>query len=282
MSGLDLTVLLDSVRRATPSAPTLRERALNLINQGEARFSEAIKERRLSPDEKPLLHYGYWSVALIIDPPHIDAVPNRDFISTVFSSNPNYTGWPLWLDSRHNTNFDDRPKVLGGAFEYLVIYVSPNSSNHIDLARFDPKGEFFLHTILQDDGAPKAIEPGKVIDPILMVLRVAEAMAVGMSFAKALGWKPDETTIGFGFRWHKLRNRKLTPWASQYLRIPAGGTAHDDVIENFVQLSLDTPLSAVAQYVDQATKRLFAAFEGATIPIGVVEGTVKQLFDRKL
>ena len=146
----------------------------------------------------------------------------------IFSSNPNYTGWPVWLDFRHNLNVNDHPKVISGVYEYLIVSTVRDFSSHIDFARFDPKGEFFLTRLLQDDGAPKVVEPGKVIDPILMILRVAEAMAVGIAFAKTLEWKPEETTLGFAFRWDNLKERRLTPWANQHLRIPGGGTTHDD------------------------------------------------------
>jgi hypothetical protein len=90
---------------------------------------------------------------------------------------------------------------------------------------------------------------------MLMILRVAEAMGVGIAFAKVLGWVPDQTTLGFAFRWQKLKGRQLSAWANPYGDIREGGVAHDDTIESCVQFSLDTPLSAVAQFVDEATKR---------------------------
>ena len=70
--------------------------------------------------------------------------------------------------------------------------------------------------MLQDDGVPSRIRPGQVIEPMLMILRVAEAMGVGIAFAKALGWVPDQTSLGFAFRWHKLKGRRLTAWANPY------------------------------------------------------------------
>jgi hypothetical protein len=283
LAGLDLTSLSEYTRYLPQQIPaTLCDRAKKAVDQGEVRCSNAIKERALSSDEKTLLGYGFWSIGLVVEPQRNDAVPNREFLSKIFSSNPNYTGWPVWLDSRHNLNVNDHPKVISGVYEYLIVSTVRDFSSHIDFARFDPKGEFFLTRLLQDDGAPKVVEPGKVIDPILMILRVAEAMAVGIAFAKTLEWKPEETTLGFAFRWDNLKERRLTPWANQHLRIPGGGTAHDDSIESCVQFSLDTPLSALAQYVDQATKHLFAAFDGSAIPINVTEGLVRQLFDRKL
>jgi hypothetical protein len=282
LAGLDIASLMRFLGQPATPAPTLCDRALKLIDAGETRFQEAIKARQLSDDEKQMLKFGFWSIALTIDPPQADAVPNQEFMARIGSSNPKYTGWPIWLDSRSMTNAENRPRVVKDAMEYLIVSIQAGWSNHFDFARLDPKGEFFLHRLLQDDGAPTQVRPGQVFDPMLMILRVAEAMSVGMAFARALGWAPDGTTLGFAFRWHKLKGRRLTAWANPYSAINEGGIAHDNTIESCVQFSLDTPLSVLPQFVDEATKRLFVAFEGATIPRQAIEELVRRLFERRL
>ncbi len=117
---------------------------------------------------------------------------------------------------------------------------------------------------------------------MLMILRVAEALGVGIAFAKALGWIPEQTTLGFSFRWHNLSGRQLTAWASPFSDFTESGIAYDEAIESCVRFSLDTPLSALFQFADEATKRLFAAFDGTAIPRRAVEELVKRLFERKL
>jgi hypothetical protein len=180
------------------------------------------------------------------------------------------------------SNLANRPKVVGNAFESLVVSISPGFSNHIDFARLDPKGSFFLHRLLQDDGAPSQVHPGKMLDPTLMILRVAEVLGVGVAFARALGWSPEQSTLGFALRWHNLRGRSLTTWAPRTYDLYEGGIAHDDKIETCVQFSLDTPLSALPKFVEEATKPLFAAFDGSTIPYRTIEDLTKRLFERRL
>jgi hypothetical protein len=97
LAGLDLSSLLKFLGQSEPPVPTLCDRALKLIDDGEARFQEAIKSRELSPDERQLLDLGFWSVGFVIDPPHTDAIPDQEFMARIGSSNPNYTGWPMWL-----------------------------------------------------------------------------------------------------------------------------------------------------------------------------------------
>jgi hypothetical protein len=282
LAGFNTSSLMALLGEPEKPAPTFCERALRLIDVGEARFREAVKTRKLSPDEGRMLQYGFWSIGLVIDPPKSSALPDQEFIARIGSSNPKYTGWPIWLDARHNSDPQNRPRVVKDAAEYLIVSLSPDFSNHIDFARLDPKGEFFLYRLLQDDGVPRMVTPGQVLDPALMILRVAEAMGVGIAFAKALAWTPDQTTLAFAFRWHGLRGRRLTVWATPYLDRYGGGTAHDDIVESCVQFSLDTPLSAVYQFVDEATKRLFVAFDGATVPLRTIEDLVSRQFERRL
>lgn len=282
LSSFDASSMLKFLGQPTTPLPTLCDRALKLIDDGEARFQDAIKSRALSPEEHKMLDHGFWSIGLVIDPVKADAIPTQEFMDRLGSSNPRYTGWPVWLDARLMSNPESRPKVIKDAFEYLIVSISKDFSNHMDFARLDPKGGFFLRRLLQDDCVPSRVTPGRALDPILMILRVAEAMAVGIAFAKALGWVPDQTTLGFAFRWQKLEGRQLSSWANPFYDIMEGGTAHDYQVESCVQFSLDTPLSALPQFVDDATKRLFAAFAGATVPRRTIEDFVRRLLERKL
>jgi hypothetical protein len=282
LAGVDVASLTAFLGRPAPVTPKLCDRALVLIDDGEATFQNAINTRTFSAEERALLAHGFWSVGLVIDPSHSGAVADEQFITRIGASDPKYTGWPIWLDARTLAKPENRPRVIQNGYEYLVVSVSPDFSNHIDFARLNPAGEFFLHRLLQDDGAPTRVRPERALDPMLMILRVAEAMGVGIAFARALGWVPDQTTLGFAFRWHKLKGRQLRAWADPYSDVREGGVAHDDTVESCVQFSLDTPLSAVPQFVDEATRRLFAAFDGTIIQPRITEDLVRRLFERRL
>ena len=281
LSGLDLASLVKIVGQQVTPPPSLRDRAANVLDDGEHKFVEAIAARPLSANEKQLaLHAGFWSVGLVIDPPHPNAMPDQNFGQIIGASNPQYTGWPVWLDAR-SLSEANRPKVKGNSLEYLILSISNVASSHADFARLDPVGEFFLHRNLQDDGVPSRVTPGTALDPVIMILRITEAMAVGIAFAKALGWKPEETKLGFAFRFHQLSGRRLTAWSRPF-DFPDFGVAHDDQITTFTEFSLDTSLSALAQFVEQVTQRLFVAFDGAQIPRWTVEDLVKRLIERRL
>jgi hypothetical protein len=83
------------------------------------------------------------------------------------------------------------------------------------------------------------------------------------------------------FRWHQLSGRHLSAWSRQF-GFPDYGIAHDDEVTTFTEFSLDTPLSALAQFVEEATQRLFIAFDSAEIPKSTTEDLVQRLIERRL
>jgi hypothetical protein len=101
---------------------SLHDRAISLLDRGEQHFKQALTTRALDTNEQAVVDAGSWSVALIIDPPHTDKLPDQVFRSTIASSNPQYTGWPVWLDSSGFTDESARPKVtdkgVGSAYRF--------------------------------------------------------------------------------------------------------------------------------------------------------------------
>lgn len=286
LAGRDAASLLAALTQLglaanVPTAPSLRDRAEALLNDGDQRFRKAMDGRALTADERPVLEdVGSWSIALVIDPPQVARVPDQIFLTTLTSSNPQYTGWPIWLDSRTFTDQRHAPVVKDKAWEALILSVQ-GWSKHLDFSRLDPKGEFYLRRVLQDDLTDK-IAPKTALDPVLVLIRVAEAIAVGLAFAKSLGWKDDATRLGFAFRWTKLSERELVSWANPMIPITGGHRAHDDEVTTFAELALDTPASAIAPFVEQATQDLFALFNGYKMPTEAVEEWARRLVERRL
>jgi hypothetical protein len=79
----------------------------------------------------------------------------------------------------------------------------------------------------------------------------------------------------------RLKGRKLVSWSNPLTMIE-GGTAHDDEITTCVEVPLDTSNTALAPFVELATQRLFALFDGYRMPMHVVEEYVRRLIERTL
>jgi hypothetical protein len=274
-----LALALAPARTDTAAAISLQDRAEEVRRYGEQRFAQAAEARSLTEDERQLLSVGAWQVSLVIEP-SATASADREFLSRALGANPQLTGWPTWLDSRNFSDELSRPKLVSKAWQALILSAG-GWSVHADFLRLSPKGEFYLWRALQDDLTPSKVKPKTVLDPILAVLRVAEAIAVGLSVARALGW--DETArLGYAFKWTKLSGRALESWANPLASVHPGFTAHDDEVESFVEVPNSTPLSAIGPYVEEGTRELFLVFDGYRFPTDAVEHWVRRLIERRL
>jgi hypothetical protein len=114
------------------------------------------------------------------------------------------------------------------------------------------------------------------------MIRITEAVAVGLAFAKALKWMPEQTTLGFAVRWTKLRGRTLEPWANPMAYFSPHGQASDDSAAGYAELRLDTPANAIAPAIRELIRPLFVLFNGFEMPQPTIEDWVQRVLERRL
>ena len=282
LGGMSPDIILElavAITKQTEPKPTNDDLLRKFLQESAERFSEVIEERRVN-----LPKHGTWEAALLV----IGNVPahsaNRDFLKLLGSSNPDYTGWPVWLDSSSFPDERAHPHVIKHVWEALIVSRPSGWAHHVDFMRLDPKGRFYLRRALQDDisGSDRAPKPLSALDFALPILRVAEAIAVGIAFAKAMGCAVETTLLAFAFQWTGLRGRELVSWAEQERLIIPGRSAYDGEVLTFVSVPLETPLSALSEFVNQAVQPLFEIFDGFSLSKGVVEDLTRRLIERKL
>ena len=155
--------------------------------------------------------------------------------------------------------------------------------NTIDFMRLDPEGRFYLRRSLQEDisGNIQHPSPMTVFDFSLPVIRTAEAIAVGIEFAKGMGCNLENTQLAFVFKWAKLRGRNLVSWSDPRRYISRGRSAYQDEVLTFVNVPLETPLSALGEYVNRAVQPLFEIFDGFVLGKDVIEDLTQRFIQRK-
>lgn len=254
--------------------------AITTLQEGFDRFQRARMEKGL--DRMP--RHGALEVAAVADGPGAsEGPPTEEFLNRLNAANPGYTGWPLWLDSR-GPGDDDGPYTLDGGWETLIYeYERGSWYNHLDFWRAEPAGRFYAYRGFEDDvsegpGYPVAMT---TLDFGMAIWRVAEAIAVPIAFARAIGFPAEETTMVYAFRWSGLRGRYLSSWTDPARFVHARQESRQDVVQPPpVAVPLDTPTSALGPFVREATSGLFAAFGGFDPGPGVTEGLADGLLAR--
>ena len=272
--------IITVISKGSEPVLTSEEISRAYLLDSEARFKSEVSKRNL---ELPV--HGSWEVALVLMGEIPQHTANQDFIRLLDSSNPHYTGWPIWINSRQFSEAETHPYVFNGVWEALIIRLDTGWwRDYIEFMRLDPQGRFYLRRALADDvsKSPQAPTPMTVLDFTLPVLRTAEAFAVGISFAKAMGCYPESTQLSFIFRWTGLHERSLVSWADRRRDIISGRKAYQDEVSAFNNIPLDTPLSALGDHVYRIVKPLFEIFDGFVLKRDVVETLVQQLIKRKL
>ena len=115
----------------------------------------------------------------------------------------------------------------------------------------------------------------------MVIIRTAEAIAVALKMVKGLGWD-DEARLGMAFKWTKLNGRRLSNWANPIVHISGGYESHEDSVSTFVQIPANTPISAIAPYVEEATRDLFLTFNGYALSPQTFEDWTQRLIERRL
>lgn len=270
--------LLNQLAVANQPKPTDEEILQTYLNESKGRYQHIVEERRVE-----LPQHGSWEVALRIKG-EISGQhsANQDFLNLLNATNPQYSGWPVWLDSRRMASAD-RPFVQEGVWESL-LFRPLGWGRGIDFIRLDPRGNFYQYRALEDDFTTQERGPAPLtsLDFGIQIYRCTEAIAVGLAFAKAMGCDSDSSVLSFAFRWSGLRDRTLSRWAQpRWIGGPSRATAYQDEHISYLNLPLDTPLSAIGTYTNQVVKPLFELFDGFVLPDSSVEEITRRCIERK-
>lgn len=260
----------------------LRARAEAIITRGDAAFDAAHAALPL-PAEKALFLQGLtMRVGMTAEPPHPDSLATSEFMNRIAASNPQFTGWPAWLDARGFHKQEDRARVEDGAWVTYIRGGDLGERERIEYMLYDPRGDFYTRRLMQDDTADK-VKPFTVLDPLLMLYRVTEFIAAGIGILRGAGWNEDEKA-GFAFSWTGLNGRQIRSWvnALRFFGVGEGYQSHTDAAKSYVEVGLDTPHLALAPAVERAVAPLFACFNGYQPPTQLIEDAVRSLVERKL
>ena len=271
-------VFLSLFTSGSSGAASDTDNLMQFLDLSFSRYEIVANERAMEIPE-----HGSMEVAVIIDGQINELSANRDFLNLITATNPRYTGWPVWVDSRSFTEESNRPFVNQGVWEAFVASFGQGFTDHLDFWRLSPDGKFYLYRALQDDigAGDRAPQPGTALDFGLAILRAAECMAVAIIFAKAMGCV-ETASIKMLYRWKGLHKRLLSSWANPGRYLSHENSAYQNEVVTTIDVPVDTASGAISGYVHQVISKLFEVFDGFELSSEVTDDLVRRLIERRL
>ncbi len=265
--------LQPQAERKTPG-----ELETSILENGQQRFFEAAKKKNID-----ITGLGFLEGALAIEGPLRSHKASGEFLRFLDSANPSLTGWPIWLVSERFSDPLLHPYTYDNTWEQF-IETEGHFGRHLDFMIFNPNGEFYFRRALEDDTHRKSESENrtKTVEPIIQLLRVAEALAVGKSFGSVLGNPTDDLKLLFAFRWSGLEDRKLIGWARPEFDIGTNTPSHQDTVLSFVDLTITANEQEITEKTKEALDPLTMAFGGYELHRAFVQDRVSRLLQRKL
>lgn len=232
-----------------------RTRAISAeMHAWDMRCRERLKRRVANElgDAPTVYDSGTWSVAYGIPKATLPFNELRDALVAVEGRE---TGWPpWWVPTREGI----RPEIRQSAIECWFRDDAVRDYGHSDFWRAAPGLKLFLLRGYQEDGITGA--PGTVLDPVLAVWRVAEALLHAARMARYV----DAAEIEFLARWDGLESRGLKAVTSDRWDFEPGHAAHEQSIATFVCTGpdeLDRDLPNVVRALLSSLFEVFGLFD---------------------
>lgn len=261
---------------STSDGPEAGNASVKILNEGSARFLVVAAERGVDISE-----IGFLECALTLEGRLKGHTADDEFLQSIKSVNPGLTGWPIWLVSSTFREQSDRPYTNNDAWEEFIDTRTHNR-RHLDFMIFRPTGEFYFRRMLEDDGREDPNQNGKILDPILQILRVAEALVVGQSFGSFLRESGSEIKLKFEFRWSGLKGRFLTSWSHPERDVWGSSAAYQDEVTAFAEIGILANEHHISKCTHELISSLTRAFGGYKLPFEVVSDLVFKLLFRRL
>lgn len=278
----ELGLLLAQTPNIQENSESEKKEMEEFFQDCESRYDVEMRDRLKEGKEiSPHLEaFGLRQTGVIIKGKGKQYKVNDSFLNLIDSANPRYTGWPAWLCCRNASNKKSKPCVKDDAWESLIL---PNIVNHLTFWRIYPSGKFFLSNALQDDisGSGNAPPPLSALDFALTILRAGEEILVALSFAKAMGYDPEQTVVKFGFKWTQLEGRELCSWANPTRHIYPRKAEQNNFYQE-IEIPLNASNSLICRSLYEIISPLFNLFEGFEIEYPVVDDLFGKLINRKL
>jgi len=226
----------------------------------------------------PIANYGYAEYFGIIHNDDIDPTPNQLKIFQMLSINPNLTGFPLWGNTFALNNRLPKPYVLNESWISWINLFASNLFTRLDYWAIKNNSMFYSVRILQEDVPNRTT----IFDPIIMTLRIIEAITVLQAYANFTKTTDLNPAITFGIRVNGLFGREIGQVEFMRYVQPFYGESQTNTVSAIVTLKANDAGDNMTDAVYEIMRKICAIFSGGEIPKPLIQEYTKAFFARQI
>ncbi len=227
-------------------------------------------------DQEPAyrLPYGLWQVGyMVLGEFEQPSLP--DLMTLLERVRGHESGWPPWFVPN---NAELRPYPYHGAIECWLGKASGGEPGCSDFWRASPCGLMYLLRGYEEDGHPKDIEPGTVLDLTLPVLHMGECLLHAQRLAATLAG--DTASLALRATWERLSGRVLKAWHNPHTCFPHEPRAHQSAVASDTVVAAASIPAELPCIVGELTLPLYEVFDFEKPPSTFFERVLKDMWKR--
>lgn len=261
-----------------PEGP-LKVESQYILESGREIYDQRIVNPKNGANFPEVPKHGSMDAALYLPNVRPGIIADRSFLHHIALSAVHQHDIPIWDTSGRN---EDTPYQIENSYEALRVHLAENYIiKSVEFWKAWPSNKFYhQRSFLEDFGfiAPvDRLRPGTAFAFEWQACKVAHVIFTGLNLWKQLHGDGDQPHLDFSFRWAHLAGRRLFTMGTRFELLPQD-VCRTDTVESQVYVPVDTVPTAVAQYVHNAVRNVFASFGGFTVPLARVEQVVVQAF----
>lgn len=258
---------------------SLRVESQNILESGKAIYDKRIVNPQNSATFPKMPTHGSMEAALYLPNIRPGIIADRNFLRHIALSAVHQHDIPIWDTSGRN---EDAPYQVDNSYEAFRVHLAKHYIiKSVEFWKAWPSNKFYhQRSFLEDFGSiapPDTLPPGTAFAFEWQACKVAHVIFTGLNLWKQLHGDGDQPHLDFSFQWAHLAGRRLFTMGTRFELLPQN-ICRTDTVESQVYVPVDTVPTAVAQYVHNAVRNVYASFGGFTVPLERIERVITQAF----
>ncbi|MHB8425759.1 MAG: AlbA family DNA-binding domain-containing protein [Gammaproteobacteria bacterium] len=251
----------------------------SILNEGRAMYVERVSKPLNGTSSVNIPRHGSMEASLYLPNVRPGIIADRTFLQCIKLAAVYQHDAPMWDTSGR---IEDAPYQIENSYEAFRVHLGTSYiAESVEFWKAKPSNWFYHYrSFLEDFGVIAPLDklpPGSAFAFEWQACKVAHVIFTGLNLWNQFHGDGHQPHLDFAFRWNNLNGRQLFLMGNRFELLPLD-VCRTNTVESQVYVPVDTAPTAVAQYVYEAVRGVYASFGGFTVPQERIERVVTTAF----